>query len=392
MDEQPLKQQPRARLEIVLAEDEHAELIAAFIRQVWDPHATAESVLAARRADAEANVAEPGLAPPTAIAIQGERVLGYVTTLPIRFWDGEHERPAYWIKGLMVLPEFRGGPVGFSIMKKLVERVPLSGGLAVAAPARRLFEALGYKDLGAVPNWIRPLRPGRMLREIDLAALGPALPKSAAHVLQFSRKTGLAAIAGSVAGNGLRLAAAAGRLSARALKAAVFDPAAKPASIDSLWRTVRASLRSSVVRDAAYLLNRYARDAMGTYAWIGVKEKGELKGLLVLRKPGDVTDARLGATRVAVVADALYPPTRPELALALLGEAERVARSWDADAILAMTSAASLGTALRRQCYVRLSGNVHLLLRQPKDEARTLSTALDEWWLTRGDGNADEMF
>ena len=167
-----MNQSRAPRLEVVRAEDRHADLLAEFIRQVWDPTATAESVLASRNDGAAHNVAEPGMAPPTWIAIQQDKIIGYVTTIPIRLWDGAAEWPAYWIKGLMVLPEFRGGPIGYLLLKAAAAQLNRTGGLAVAAPARRLFEALGYRDLGAVPNYVRPVAPHRILNRIDPAALG----------------------------------------------------------------------------------------------------------------------------------------------------------------------------------------------------------------------------
>ena len=209
--------QPGPRLEVVRVDDNHAEMVAAFFREVWDEHATAASVAASRAAGAARNTAEPGLAPPTWIAIRDGRVLGYVTTLPVRLWDGAREWPAYWIKGLMVLPECRGGPIGYLVLKAAVASLPRTGALAVAPPARRLFEALGYKDFGAVPNWVRPLSPGRILRRLDPAGLGiPTCPAGATTSCVSREAQGLATAAGWAGGVALRATAAVRRLSATA--------------------------------------------------------------------------------------------------------------------------------------------------------------------------------
>jgi GNAT superfamily N-acetyltransferase len=154
------------KLEIVCVEEAHAEALAAFIRAVWNPAATATSVLAARAVGARHNVAEPGVAPPTWIALRAGQVLGYVSTLSARFSNGTRDWPGYWLKGLMVLPEFQSGPIGYHVLKAATDALPLSGGLAVAPAARRLFTALGYKDCGAIDNWLRPLRPARILDRV----------------------------------------------------------------------------------------------------------------------------------------------------------------------------------------------------------------------------------
>jgi hypothetical protein len=381
------------RLEVLRAEDRHAAEIADFIRQIWDPRATAEAVVAARQQEAARNVAEPGVAPPTWIALQAGRVLGYVTTIPIRLWAGERDWPAYWIKGLMVLPECRGGPVGYLVLKAAVASLPRTGALAVAPPALRLFAALGYTDLGPVPNWIRPIAPHRILRRLDTASLGLSqLPRWAPRAVRLAQTTGLGAVAGWAGGVALRAAAGALRLPGTGLAAGPFEPAASVEELEPLWLAARRGFPTGVVRDARYLVHRYGAGKDGPYLWQSVRDRDTLAGVAILRRPRTEGDERLKGIRVAALADILYPTDRPAVGLALLGAVERAARAVAADAILASCSAPGLQSALRRQCYLPLSGNVHLLLRDITGERTGLGTALSDWWLTRGDGLADEVF
>jgi hypothetical protein len=90
--------------------------------------------------------------------------------------------------------------------------------------------------------------------------------------------------------------------------------------------------------------------------------------------------------------DAIYPPGDRTVGLALLGAVEREARRTGADAVLATASAAALLRLLRRQCYLPIGGNVHLLLRDVTGEQANFGPTLADWWLTRGDGHADEVF
>lgn len=381
------------RLEIVLAEDRHAPELAEFFRQVWSPLATKESVLAARGEAAAANVAEPGVAPPTWIALGGNRVLGYVTTIPIRIWDGRDDRPAYWIKGLMVLPEVRNGPIGYAILKAAVARLPRTGALAAAAPALRLFTALGYSDLGPIPNWILAVAPHRVLKRLNLTGLGLArVPRWAPSALRFGQTTGLATAMGWTGGVVMGAARAALRAPGRGLRAGPFDAAAAGAELDALWRLVRDGTPTAVVRDARYLLQRYEPGAASPYEWVAVHRNGDLAGVAVLRRPRVDSDARLSGIRVAVLADLLYDPRRPGTGLALLGAIERAARRLDADAILASCSTPALARLLRSQLYWALPGNVHFLFRDVSGEPAPVGRSLEDWWLTRGDGHSDESF
>jgi len=380
-------------LEIVEAEVGHIEALAEFIRAAWNPAGSAESVLASRLEAAAKNLAEPGVPPPTWIALRAGRVLGYVTTIPVRFWDGSRAWPGYWLKGLMVLPEFRNGPIGYAVMKAAAARLPRSGGLAVASPARRLFVALGYADLGPIPNWIRPLAPGAMLSRLDLEAVGLAgMPNWLPPFMRVARATGLAAVIGWIGGWALRGIAATSRLGGMGLE--TMEPSQPPAArdLDALWEAARPDFPSGVVRDASYLLERYPMSTADPYQWVLVLRRGVLAGAAILRRPRAAGDPRLRGIRVATLVDLVFVPADSAAGLALLGAAEAAGRSMGAEAILATSSARILDRLLRRQCYVALPGNVHLLYRDASGEGAHFSDSLSEWWLTRGDGNSDEVF
>ena len=76
------------------------------------------------------------------------------------------------MKGFMVLPEHRNGPIGYLVLKEAVRRLGIAAVLTVADPSRRLFEAMGFRNLGMLSNQILPLRPARIAASIDAEALG----------------------------------------------------------------------------------------------------------------------------------------------------------------------------------------------------------------------------
>ncbi len=379
----------------MLATEEHVHAVAAFYREVWDPEATAESVIAARRLDAERNVAAPGEPTPTALVLEGTRVIGYCGSIAQRLWDGREERPAYWVKGLMVLPEFRSGPVGYLVVKELARHLDCSTILTVAPAARRLFGALGYTDLGAVPNWVRPLRPHVMANRLDLATLGLGnLPGWVGAGVQAARRTGVATLAGRTAGLLLDAAVTAARLPAWSLDTTDTMPPTV-AELDQLWLSARDSISASPVRDGTYLSRRFlhapAESGDNPYTVVGARDGGGLVGAAALRRPRTTSDARLAGLRVATLSDIVFPLDRPDAGLATLGAIERQARAAGADALTCMTSHASLSVLLRRQGYLRLGGNVHFFLRDVTG-AGPWPMDLGAWWLARGDGESDASF
>jgi hypothetical protein len=300
------------------------------------------------------------------------------------------------VKGLMVLPEFRSGPVGFLVVKELAKHLECSTILTVAPAARRLFGALGYTDLGALSNWVRPLRPHVMAERLDPALLGlDAMPSWVNAGVRLARRTGVASLAGRAAGIVLDAATSAARLPSWRLDASDRTTPV-PAELDALWASARGALAASPVRDGTYLSRRFVDDSSAEaagqpYTLVGARDHGRLVGVAAVRRPAVTSDPRLAGIRMATISDLVYPLGRPDSGLATLGAVERVARAAGADAMTCMTSHPALSSLLRRQGFVRLGGNVHFFLRDVTGTGRW-PMDLGSWWLARGDGESDASF
>lgn len=371
---------------VIRAGPEQAELLAAFYRETWDASATAAGVRAALRVAAARNPVRPGEPPPTFLFLADGRPVGHLTTIPIRLWTAAGERPAHWLKGLMVLPSHRNGPVGFFLLREALAHVDLALSAAVAPDARALLEAAGLKELGPIPNAIRLLNPARVLRLVDPETIG-ALPRPArAAAARIRRSPALSAIAGGMTamacGAWTALRGGTGGLHA------VVLPEWRTGELSRLWTRARRGICAAPSRDAFALRARYGE---GGYRLIGVYEGGVLAGFAAVRPPRAEGDPRLGGARVATLSEIVVPVDRPAVLRALLDGAETVARSLDADALLCSASHPAARAALRRRAWLPFPGNVHLLLREPPDAA-PLPRALAAWWLTRGDSHADEVF
>ena len=169
---------PTTGAEVVVADDRHLETLTDFYRQTWDADADAERVRTARLQAAECNPVCPGDPPPTFLFLLGGRAIGHVGSIPVRVWGAAGVRPAHWVKGLMVLPEHRNGPVGFLLLKDAMRHLELAMAMVVQPEARRLFQALGFADVGVLPNALRVLHPSRVLRRLDSAGVGGMSPGS----------------------------------------------------------------------------------------------------------------------------------------------------------------------------------------------------------------------
>ncbi|HVB34895.1 MAG TPA: GNAT family N-acetyltransferase [Patescibacteria group bacterium] len=379
-----------AAVQVLRAGDEHDAAVAEFFRATWDPRATAESVRRSRCSAAAANPVRPGEEPPSFIFLQDDRVLGYVGTIPIRVWSGSEERPAHWIKGLMVLPEFRNGPIGFSLLKEAVRNLNCSMALAVLPVVVGLFERLGFSDLGTLPNLVRVLRPARVFGQVNLAEIGfSGLPRWIGRAVALSQRMGLASAAGICAGalSRARIALHAGF--PRSL--AVDRTLPQPSEMDALWLRARKTFPASLVRDGRYLNWRYPHPESGPYRFVTVREGRETVSLAVVRRPRPNGDPRLRGIAVATISEWIFPLDRPQSGLAALAGAERIARDFGADALLCSASHPRALSLLRRRHYLKAPANVHLLVREPAGD-RSLPNMSAGWWITRGDSDADEVF
>ncbi len=379
------------KVEVVRVDDRHAATLAEFIREVWDSRATPEGVRRARVAAAAANPVTPGEEIPTFLFLANGRALGHVTTIPIRLWSGGTERPAHWVKGLWVLPEHRNGPVGFLLLKEAVRHLGFAMAMVVEPAPRRLFEALGFTDVGAVPNFLRVLRPAKVLRELDVASIDLArMPRCLSLAVRTTQWSGIATGAVAVAAGVTWLWTAAAGGPGHRFKVEA-PTGVNVREYDDLWRLTRTEIAAGPVRDASYIRRRYSSRDEGRYQLVTVRRDSALVGFAVVRQPRTEGDPRLKGIRVATLSEATFPTDRTDVGLALVAAAEETARQLEVDALLCTASHRSLPPLLRRRGFVRLPGNVHFLVHRPAGECN-LPGVLADWWLMRGDSEADEVF
>ena len=373
------------RIEVLCAGDSHVPALAEFYRAVWDPEATTEGVRAARAKAAAANPFEPGRCSPCFLFMRDGEAIGHIGSIPAKFWNGTSEHRASWFNGFMVLPEHRNGPVGYAVLKEALRDAALSAVLTVAPPSKRLFGAMGFVDRGPVPNYLLILRPGAVLAAVDVDALG--LRGAVPRLVRLARRLGFAHLS-FLAQFGLALWKAIGGRGCRGATFSVGLGSATPDEITGLWRRVREQIGAAHVRDAAYLRWRFASSDHDLYEIVMVRERGSLVALAVVRPPRDQGDERLRGIRVATLTDILFAPDRPDVGITTVGAAERIARRLGADALLCTASHRALSAVLQRRGFLRFAGNAHFMMRDTLKQ-RGWPASLSEWWITRGDAEAD---
>ncbi len=378
-------------LRVRLLDENDADSIAEFIRAAeWDPAATVDDVRKMLRAAAEDNPFQPGIAPPRVGVFVGQRLAAYLTSIPTSFWNGKEYLPGHWLKGFWVLPEYRNGPIGFLLLKKMLRHVGLAASMPAALVPRKLSVALGMSDLGAVCNYIQPLRPARILKNMDvrLATLN-GLPSALSLAAKILRTTPLRQLTGALF---LFYVATLSRLTALSgsrLRGEWCERLPADAALESLWARARLAGTCGATRSGAYLRWRYERGASGQYTFASVWRDQELVALAVLAPPQRLDDSRLAGLGIGSIVDLVLDPNcRPALPQALQ-VCRRWARTASYDALLFTGSHCSLSGPMLRAGYFKMPGNIHMLLRDKCQSA--LSSNLAKWNLTRGDAWSDHL-
>jgi len=373
------------KVEIVLGSDEHAALTRAFFREVW-PSDTESP--APREASSESASAGPSPArSPSSLAILDDRVIGYLGTIPLRFWNGEVEQSGYWFKGFMVLPEYRNGPIGFALVKELSRHVPIGFVITVQPASWRLFKAIGLTHLGALENRLRLLRPACVFRKIDFDRLGiSGTSRGVSTAVKVAQRIGVAGVGGMLVGGVLGAWSMLRGSQAKGIRATVVDRIDR-AEYDALWSRSRQRFQFAQVRDGEYVQRRFLSG--GAYTLIEARDDATLVGFGAVRRPRSEGDERLAGLVVAPLSDVFTPLDRTDAALAILACAEKAARSLGADALMCSASHPFLLSALSARAYLRVPPTLQFLARVGKGES---VGSISDWWLLRADGNADEGF
>lgn len=369
-----------------------ADAIAEFMRAAeWDVNATPGSVREWLQTTAAQNPFEPGVGAPVVGVYIGARLVACITSIPTRFWNGKEFAPAHWLKGFWVLEQHRDGLIGYLLLKEMLRHVGLAASMPVELVPRRLSAALGMLDLGAVRNYIEPLRIARILRRLNPELLDPnRLSRLASIALRCARLAPVAYAAEAVIALSRYALRLPGSLAARALTTQLAERLPSEADLDSLWARARGALDSCATRSGAYLSWRYERGGSGRYWFSSCWRETELVGLAVLQHPERRDDSRLAGLMIGSVVDLVVDPSCPGALPGVLAAARRWARSVDYDALLLTMSHRALRAPLLRAGYAPMGGNIHLMLRDPGGQ-HGLSHNLDAWMVTRGDAWSDHL-
>ncbi|MBI5672215.1 MAG: hypothetical protein HZC50_02880, partial [Nitrospirae bacterium] len=254
---------------------------------------------------------------PTFVFLKDEKIVGHVTTIPVRLSIPSGVKAAHWIVGFMVLPEYRSGYLRVMNARGVLENIQPSTMEAVSAGGRNSF--------------VRPYLKSRLVRLVGSAglALGQRLwlgmnclarPKPIQADLQWEE---------------------------------AFDD-----SYTHLWQSMAGQLGAALVRDRAALESRYGRKIEG-YRLLTCRRDEKLLGYCIVKFKQFLNDRRMGDMKLGTIVDCLYDPRESSVLHGLVAHVAQWARQEGVDALLCTASLKSLGQGLLRNGFFKIPGNLN---------------------------------
>jgi hypothetical protein len=365
----------------------HSGLAAAlerFVQRVWPKELPAPS---------QTSASDPA-GSPIFLFLKGEDVIGHIATLPVRLQLPSGSLTAHWVVGFMVLREYRNGPIGPLLIKKVNETLDCALTLHVEEAPLKIFKGLGWKHVGVIPQYILIRRPDAFLKNVRLDQLtrlkNTGGTVSAWLSAMLARRPVRAAIAFVflIALSGFSLAVAL--LKPALGSGEVTEESGFDEQYDLLWKKVGHKYDALVVRDRIYLELRYGR-RMKHYRLLAYRQKGELSGYCIVKIKQFADDTRIGSMRVGTIVDSLFDPADLHGLQSLLTAAVRLCKEERTDAVFCTASYAPLQRLLKVNGFVPLSGNLNFAYFDKMNRANS-DFSLSSWHLMRGDSDADANF
>jgi hypothetical protein len=294
------------------------------------------------------------------LAREGTTIVGQYATMPVRLSVSGREIDASWGMDVMVAPERQRQGLGDKLFRTWDRHTGASLGLGLSDASYRLFQKMGWPNVGPVPCFVKPLSR-RALRR-------PTWP------------VGLNRFVSYITLPWVRLVARPRPLQGEVRPIQVFDD-----SFTRLWERLSGRFAFAVRRDAAYLNWKYTQAPHVRYSAAAlVRDDGEAAGYVVYRH------AQEPRGRVTLVVDFLADPDDTAGILTLLRWIDREARAADTDKIRTFATHDVFRRLLRKSGYYAVKSTMELVAKvNAGDVPPAFYETPGAWHVTLGDSDQD---
>ncbi len=305
------------------------------------------------------NPNNPGGEPEIWIAREGRAIIGQYATMPVRLDIKGREVLGSWGMDVMVAPERQRRGLGEVLFRTWDRHVGASLGLGLSDASYRLFQKLGWPDVGPVPCFVKPLTR-RAFRH-------PRWPMPINRLISAVTWPLVAIVA-----------------RARPLRAEVRMVQRFDDSFTRLWEKLAGRFDLAVRRDAAYLNWKFVGAPHVRYCIAALLREGQTAGYAVYRHLHEPRG------RVTLLVDFLVDPDDEEGLQTLLRWVDREARHEDSDKIRAFAMHARFRQVMRRSGYFQVKSTMEFVVKVNGAEvAPDFYEHTDAWHVTLGDSDQD---
>lgn len=305
------------------------------------------------------NPNNPGHEPEIWVAREGPAIVGQYATMPVKVSIRGRETQGSWGMDVMVAPERQRQGLGEVLFRTWDRNVGASLGLGLSDASYRLFQKMGWPDVGPIACLVKPLTRRALRRPTWPLALNRLVSALTLPVVKIVART--------------RPLRAEVRLIQR------FDD-----SFTALWEALAPAFDFAVRRDAAYLNWKYVSAPHVRYSIAALRRDDRNVGYAVYRH---VHEPR---GRVTLLVDFLADPADEDGLSTLLNWVDREARQVDSDKIRAFAMHAAFRRVLRHSGYFQVKSTMEFVVKvNGIDVEPAFYEAIDRWHVTLGDSDQD---
>ena len=278
--------------------------------------------------------------------------------------DGK-DVPAGMICKLAIAEAYRREPLFLELTLQLLKAYPDRGlgfvqGLANRKGLVGFHRAFGFRPIGDVPIYVKPLRLTSVARRVLPRGLSPLLVPFVAILQRLA--------------DGLRKFH---RTERPAGPFRIEETGRLPEDIDGAWRYLESRYRIFARRSAEVLQWRFFDAPARSYQVFLVSENGNnTVGYFVLR------EMEMKGLRTLAIVDICFAFDRSDLAHAILSVIDAKAIEAGADVIAVLCGAKQLSRHLRRFLYLRSPEHFTLVVHERKNHLGVGACPIDDWFVT----------
>lgn len=292
---------------------------------------------------------------PTAIALDGEKIIGHVTSTPFELWVDGSERPAHWLSGIHVLPEYRGGGIARQLAACITSATPLVTGVARVRPSMKAFVAAGWVWPGRIADHVHIVNPKRFLSQLSGEGMDRFVPSRFAPIAKPALRMLRAPLAAGIRSwQGLRRVKSHMR---KASRYTVSEVRNFSHDIDALWNREKAGFTVTHVRKADYL--NWQFDHRKTWGKIECRDDKTITSWAIYAVKDYQDGGLLHGLKGLNVVDALWDSSDPSSLDALLQYFLKRGCDERVDLVMFSGELPQLRRALARCAFVKLPSTIY---------------------------------